>query len=118
MLTEETERTEEIKEILRAYLRIDVTGKALDALQVAQLTAAIMGINEAAAAIAKRLREGVVFRDTGECHGLTYGAKGERMRVVNTDKMQLNMHEMLEDIPDGQLVSVTVKIVEGAKDES
>ena len=77
----------------------------------------------AAAAIAKRLSEGVVWSGQGrmELRGVSYhgiisdhGVSSDFARTLRIELTGQNMrsaHELLP--PNGQLVSVTVKIVEG-----
>ena len=85
---------------------------------------------KAAAAIAKRLSEGVVWRCEGEGFGEVGGfaawmGKKKTMESTSVRIWKEGMRRpkilvrIFEDLDiHGQLVSVTVKIVEGTKDES
>ena len=71
-------------------------------------------LHNAAAAIAKWLSEGVVWKGEGRAENL----KEYAMPCLAVDLPDNGWLEIGKDLcKDGQLVSVTVKIVEGTKDE-
>ena len=111
--------TEEIEEIICKALGMEVWSSTQKRAVLQVRGDWGQGAKDAAAAIATRLSEGVVWTATA------LGQKEGTAVTLNFSDFEKKLYggidcydDKLKEQLDGQLVSVTVKIVEGAKDES